>query len=303
MAERRAKGTFKSLSDFALRLDPKSGNRRQIENLALAGAFDSLEADRSRVHGGVEMILQHANSAASERDSGQVSLFGTGTEAADRRFTLPPPQNWNTMERLKREREALGLYLSSHPLEAYTGVLAAKRVTQGADIPAKVANGATALQLAGTVERRTERRSQKGNRFAHVALSDASGDFEVTFFSEALAAAKNLLEPGTSVLITAEASLFNDNVRLTAQSIQSLDEVAAKHAAGLRVWVDGPEPVADIQRILGQGKGGRADVAIVVRRSTMGREVEITLPGKFALTPAVREAIAMTPGVAELRET
>ncbi len=303
VAERRAKGTFKSLSDFALRLDPKSGNRRQIENLALAGAFDSLEADRSRVHGGVEMILQHANSAASERDSGQVSLFGTGTEAADRRFTLPPPQNWNTMERLKREREALGLYLSSHPLEAYTGVLAAKRVTQGADIPAKVANGATALQLAGTVERRTERRSQKGNRFAHVALSDASGDFEVTFFSEALAAAKNLLEPGTSVLITAEASLFNDNVRLTAQSIQSLDEVAAKHAAGLRVWVDGPEPVADIQRILGQGKGGRADVAIVVRRSAMGREVEITLPGKFALTPAVREAIAMTPGVAELRET
>ena len=120
--------------------------------------------------------------------------------------------------------------------------------------------------------------------------------------SEALAAAKNLLEPGTSVLISAEASLFNDNVRLTAQSIQSLDEVAAKHAAGLRVWVDGPEPVADIQRILGQGRGGRADVAIVVRRPTLGREVEITLPGKFALTPAVREAIAMTPGVAELRE-
>ena len=80
VAERRAKGPFKSLSDFALRLDPKSGNRRQIENLALAGAFDLLESDRSRVHAGVEMILQHANSAASERDSGQVSLFGSGTE-------------------------------------------------------------------------------------------------------------------------------------------------------------------------------------------------------------------------------
>ncbi len=210
------------------------------------------------------------------------------------------------MERLKREREALGLYLSSHPLEAYAGVLAAKRVTAGVDIPAKIANGATSLLLAGTVERKTERRSARGNRFAHVSFSDPTGDFEVTFFSEILAAAKQLLDPGTSVLVSAEASTVNDTVRLTAQSIQSLDEVAAKHAAGLRVWLEGPEPVADIRRILGQGNGangsGRAEVAIIVRHPLVGREVEITLPGKFALTPAVREAIARTPGVAELRE-
>jgi DNA polymerase-3 subunit alpha len=304
--ERARRGAFKSLADFADRLDPKAANRRQIENLALAGAFDTLEPERARVHAGVETILRNANSASVEREAGQANLFAGGMAGADRRFALPAADPWSTMERLKREREALGLYLSAHPLEAYAGVLAAKRVTSAADIASKLAGGATSLQLAGTVERRTERRSARGNRFAHVSFSDPSGDFEVTFFSEVLGAAKQLLEAGTSVLVTAEASNVNDTVRLTAQSIQSLDEVAAKHAAGLCVWLDGPEPVADIRRILSQGNGakglGRAKVAIVVRQPLGGCEVEITLPGRFALTPAVREAIARTPGVADLRE-
>ncbi len=300
--ERTRGGPFKTLADFSDRLDPKSANRRQVENLALAGAFDALEPARERVHAGVEMMLRQANTVSVEREAGQANLFAGGLAGSDRRFALPAAETWSSMERLKREREALGLYLSSHPLEAYAGVLAAKRVTAGIDIPAKIASGATLLLLAGTVERKTERRSARGNRFAHVSFSDPTGDFEVTFFSEILAAAKQLLDPGTSVLVSAEASTVNDTVRLTAQSIQSLDEVAAKHAAGLRVWLEGPEPVADIRRILGQGNGGRAEVAIVVRHPLGGREVEITLPGKFALTPAVREAIARTPGVAELRE-
>ncbi len=301
--ERTRRGAFKGLSDFAQRLDPKSANKRQVENLALAGAFDTLEPNRARVHGVVETMLRHANAATVEREAGQANLFAAGLPGAERTFDVPKAEAWNTMETLKREREALGLYLSAHPLEAYAGVLAAKRVTAGADIPATLAGGATLLQLAGTVERRTERRSARGNRFAHVAFSDPSGDFEVTFFSEVLTAAKQLLEPGSSVMVTAEASTVNDTVRLTAQGIQSLDEVASRHAASLRVWLDGPEPVADLCRILGQGNGGRAEVAIVIRHALAGRETEIALPGKFALTPAVREAIARTPGVAELRET
>lgn len=302
VAERSRRGAFKGLPDFADRLDPKSVNRRQMENLALAGAFDALEPQRERVHAGVEMMLRQANSASLEREAGQANLFDGALSGAERRFDLPKADAWSTMERLKREREALGLYLSAHPLEAYTGVLAAKRVTSAAEIPAKLASGATSLLLAGTVERCTERRSARGNRFAHVAFSDPTGDFEVTLFSEILTAAKQLLEPGTSVQVTAEASTVNDTVRLTAQGIQAMDEVAAKHAAGLRVWLEGPEPVADIRRILGTGNGGRAEVAIVVRQPLGGREVEITLPGKFALNPAVREAIARTPGVADLRE-
>ena len=309
--ERSEKGPYKSLADFALRLDPKSGNRRQIENLALAGAFDELEEDRSRVHAGVEMILRHANSAASEREAGQTNLFA-GSAGTDRRFVLPPAEVWSSMERLKREREALGLYLSAHPLEAYAGVLAAKRVTKATDLPARLAAGATSVTLAGTVERRTERRSARGNRFAHVAFSDPTGDFEVTFFSEVLSTARSLLEPGTSVLVTAEAGFVNEAIRLTAQGVQSLDEVAAQHSAGLRVWLEGPEPLVDIAKILGQAGGAKAggkgaEVAIVVRRSplmagALGREIEILLPGRFALTPAVREALARTPGIAGLQE-
>lgn len=181
-------------------------------------------------------------------------------------------------------------------------MLAARRVVRAADIAARVGAGTASLALAGTVERRTERRSQRGSRYAHVACSDPSGTFEITVFSELLVSARNLLESGTSIMAMVEGSADGENLRLTAQSIQSLDEVATQQATSLQVWVTGPEPIGDLKRILGPGNIGKASVSIVVRPPAGDREVEITLPGKFGLTPATREALARVPGVGAMAE-
>ena len=206
------------------------------------------------------------------------------------------------MEVLRHERDAIGFYLSAHPLESYAGLLAARRVLPAAHLRERVGAESSHLALAGTVERKAERRSQRGSRYAHVTLSDQTDEFDVTVFSELLASAGELLEPGTSVLVMVEARAEGENLRLTAQTIQALDQVAAQQAASLQVWVEGPEPVRELRRILGTGANGKASVSIVVRPGPAAREVEIALPGKFALTPAVREAIARTHGVAALRE-
>ena len=299
VAEREAGGPFTSLADFAGRIDARSANRRQIENLARAGAFDSLEPSRARVLAAVETLVPFAQSAAADRERGQSSLFGAG--AAERAFVLAEVEPWNTMERLTHERDAIGFFLSAHPIEGYAGVLAAKRAVPAAELAARVASETRTLVLAGTVDRKVERRSARGSRFAHVTLSDPSGVFDVTVFSELLAASRPLLEPGTSLLVTAEARPEGENLRLTAQHIESIDEVASRQSGALQVWVDGPEAVAALRGLLAAGNGGHGRLSLVVRTAP-GREVEVALPGRFALTPAVREALALTPGVTDLRE-
>ncbi len=249
------------------------------------------------------MILQHANAVAEERAGGQANLFGTDAAGAERPFQLNHVELWSSAETLRHERESIGFYLSSHPMEAYSGVLAAKRVTPADQIVERVKQGATSLLLAGTVDRKQERRSIRGNRFAYVTLSDTTNQVEVMVFSEKLAEARDLLEPGKAVMITADVRQDNDAVRLSAARIESLDDVAARHSTSLEVAVIDAGPVAELKRILEQGNGGRATVWIVIRSPAQGREVQIVLPGGFAVTPTIREELARTEGVLGIRET
>ena len=301
-AERTSNGPFADLGDFANRIEPRVANRRQIENLARAGAFDSLHGNRAEAVAGVETLVRHAAAAAADRDGNQASLFGDGGMPAERGFVLPAEAPWNSIQALEHEHDALGFYLSAHPVSHYAGVLAAKRVVSAADIPERVRTGATALTLAGTVRRKRERRMASGGRFAHVELSDPTGNFEVTVFSELLAQIRDLLEPGTSVLVDVGLRAGGDDQRLTASRMESLDEFAQRQATALAVTLADAAPLADLQRILGEGNGGGATVSIVVRPLAAGREVEIALPGGFGLTPAVLERIRRTPGVLDLSE-
>jgi DNA polymerase III subunit alpha len=121
VAERAASGPFKDLFDFALRLDPKTFNRRQFENLVKAGAFEPLNPNRAQSFAAAELLVRQASRAAEEREDGQESLFGAIPESAKWGFTarpaLPVVPDWAAVERLQNEFEAIGFYLSSHPLD------------------------------------------------------------------------------------------------------------------------------------------------------------------------------------------
>jgi DNA polymerase-3 subunit alpha len=300
IAEREAKGRFKDLFDFARRVDVKSFNRRQFESLVKAGAFDGINPNRAQSFQSCELLLRHASAAAEERQSQQVSLFGAGDDVAAHRPALPIVADWPAMEKLQNEFEAIGFYLSAHPLDSYGKSLERVGIARFADLATRLmAGGASRLKLAGIVIGRKERTSARGNRFAFAQMSDASGVFEVMLFSEVLAQSRTLLDSGQPLMVTVDCRVEEDTVRLNAQRIEPLDGVVAHAAAGLKVFIGEASAIKPLRGIIGRDGPGRGRVSVVVPLAR-SREVEITLPGGFRIGPGIRAAVKSLPGIVDV---
>ena len=297
--ERVENGPFKDLFDFAERLDQRVINKRLVESLVRAGAFDTLNKNRAQTFAAVEALTRHSQATHESRGSDQNSLFGDDT--AQRRPQLPKVPDWAPMERLQQEFSAIGFYLSSHPLAAYERSLQRLGVCRAADLPALLARGTPGrIKLAGTVIDRMERTSAKGNRFAFVQCSDQSGAFELTVFSELLGSKRNLLEAGQAVLISADGRLDGEQVKLTAQTVEKLDDAVANAAAGLRIVISDPVALEALRKAL-DGKRGRGRVTLVVPMNDES-EAEVTLPGTYSIAGGLRDVIGSLPGIAQVEE-
>jgi DNA polymerase-3 subunit alpha len=303
--ERGAGGPFTDLADFARRCNTRVLNKRALETLSAAGAFDALERNRALVHGNVEQLLALANRLAANAAQGTGDLFGAGEEARPQ-LDMRPLAPWTEMERLQHEFEAVGFFLSGHPLDAYAGVLCKLGVTSYAELETRAELGEASGRVAGIVVSVRERRSQKGNKFAFAMFSEPTGQFEVVVFSELLAHARSLLEPGTPVLITVEGERDGDSLKLRAQAIQSLNEAANGVQDGLRVVLDRRQIEADARRLQALKArltpGGKGRVCLTLALEERGREVEFAMPGRFDVSPEQRGAISALPGVLEVRD-
>jgi DNA polymerase-3 subunit alpha len=307
--ERAANGPFMDLFDFARRMDPRQINRRALENLAKAGGFDSLNPNRAQVLTMIDTLIAEANRAADDRVSKQVSLFGGPDASAQSNLSRAPAKvdAWLPTERLNAEFEAIGFYLSAHPLDDYMPALRRGRVATFAELVAKGARGGTIRgQIAGTVVKVQERKSAKGNPFAFVSLSDPSGLYEVTLFSDVLLAAREHLVAGKSLVLQVEGQIEGDQPRLRAQGVKPVDAVVAANAAGgLKVFLDQPDALPGLKSRLGQrtmrGKG-TGKVSLVLMLDHGAREVELDLPGAYQITPQVRGALKSVIGVIDVQE-
>jgi DNA polymerase-3 subunit alpha len=290
------------LGDFAERIDARLVNKRQLESLVAAGAFDALNPNRRQSNEAVEQILRHAGLAASDRASHQGSLFGGLGAAAGPSITLPDLPDWPAMERLKREFEAIGFYLSAHPLDAYGKTLerlgavpaleAAERLLSG--------RGGGRVRLAGTPIAKQERTGKSGARFAFLQLSDMSGVFEVMLFSELLSASRELIEQGVPLLIAADGRVDGEQLRYTAQTIEPLDKAAANVAASLRVYLSDAASVESLKSLLEREARGKGRVWVVAMSE--GREIQIALKGGYRCSPPLRQAIKALGGVLQVEE-
>jgi DNA polymerase-3 subunit alpha len=302
VAEREAGGSFANLFEFAERCDQKVVSKRQMESLVSAGAFDCLNADRAQVLAGVGELTRRAQAAASERASGQGSLFGGDApeQAAGPRLAEVAP--WPAMERLRHEFEAIGFYLSAHPLDAYGSRLERLHVVRAAALMSRVGAGEEVrLGLAGTVISRKERTSARGNRFAFVQMSDPSGMYEVTVFSEILGRARDLLEAGVNVLVSADVRREGEGLRITAQGVEPLDDAIAHAAPGLKVTVSEAAALGPLREVLAASAGGRGEVNLILPYAP-GMEAEISMPERYSVSPAVLMDLKALPGIAEVRE-
>ncbi|QTL03625.1 DNA polymerase III subunit alpha [Aquabacter sp. L1I39] len=285
---------FKDLSDFADRLPVKMVNKRTLESLVNAGCFDVLEKNRARVFASLEVIVAHAAREEQGRALGQNDMFGSGPVKAA--LPLPQAEPWEPSERLKREHDAIGFFLTGHPLDDYAPALKKMRVQSFADFSRAVRNGAAAGRLGATVVSRQERRTKSGTRMGIVGLSDPSGHFEAVIFSEGLAHYRDLLEPGTPLLLMVGAELQGEDVRVRIQTCERLDEVTSRANRSLRIFVKSPEPLDGIARRLSDGKGD-GEVSLVLLMEESKAEVEIRLEGRFPVSPQIAGALKSIPGV------
>ncbi|GIL38598.1 DNA polymerase III subunit alpha [Roseiterribacter gracilis] len=301
LVEARAEQQFKDPFDVVRRVDPKALSKRQLESLIYAGAFDTLERNRHRLFEAADTLLRFGQSVAAERDSGQVSLFG-GAGPALAAPPLPSVADWDQMERLRHEFEAIGFCLSAHPLDSFQKALTRLGVVKWSELPARIARGgATRYRMAGVVVGKQERTSAKGNRFAFVQLSDTTGVFEAVMFSEVLSAHRDKLVVGTPLVVFCDAQMQGEEARLTVQSVEELEQAAASAAGGLEVFLRGPEPVDGLQKLLGTIAKGRGQIFVVVPIEGQ-REVRLQLPGAFAFTAKDRGAIKSMPGIIDVHD-
>ena len=298
--ERDAGGPFKDLFDFARRLDVKSFNRRQFESLVRAGAFDALNRNRAQSFAAIDLVLRYASAAAAERESQQENLFGQ-TDSGRQAALLPAIPDWSSVERLQQEFAAIGFYLSSHPLDAYGKSLQRVGVVRVGELAERLAaGGSTRYRLAGIVIGKKERSSAEGRRFAFVQMSDASGIFEVTLFSEVLAQSRALLESGQPLLVTADIRSEDDSFRITAQKLEPLDRIVAQAAAGMRIVLSESAALDAFKSLIQGEAGGRGRVSVVV--PLPAQEVEIALPGGFKISPRIIALAQALPGVLAAQE-
>jgi DNA polymerase-3 subunit alpha len=174
-------------------------------------------------------------------------------------------------------------------------------VVRAADLPQRLRHGGAArVKLAGSVISSRERMSKQGNRFAFVQCSDASGGFEVTVFSEVLVMARELLASGKPLLISADARLEDETIKLLAQSFQSLDAAAAS-AAGLRVAINEESALSGLRDIVAGERPGRGRIVLDL---VLGPEerAEIQVPGAFLVSANLRSRLGGLPGVVEVVE-
>ncbi len=301
VAEREANGPFTDIADFARRTDPRLLNKRSFEFLVRAGAFDSLHPNRAQLIAGADSIMALCSAAGAARASSQTDLFG-GVAQQSHQLILPDTDDWPPIEKLKSEFEALGFYFSAHPLDDYSKLLERANVTPSATFLGQLDDSERPAKLAGSLTAKREMRSQRGSAYAFVTLTDQSGEYDVTVFSEQLSAHRDLLEPGSLLLLNVTGRMDRDRPRLTAHSIQAVERLAQDANLGLRLYVNDAKPLESIRSRLQAAGAGKGQVHLVLLGEGRRQEIEMRIPGSYAIGPRVRGALAAVSGVLEVQE-
>ncbi|HEY0414206.1 MAG TPA: DNA polymerase III subunit alpha [Allosphingosinicella sp.] len=300
--ERRANGRFKSLDDFAERVDPRLLNRRQLESLAGGGAFDEIAQNRAIVFAAAETILAHAASAADARESGQGGLFGGESSVVPIR--MPVAAAWTLAQRMAAEKESFGFYFSAHPVDRYRHLAeahGAKTFAALAAIP--ITEGArSAKRMAGLVEEARWRTSARGRRYLMATMSDSSGQFVATVFDDAACAqVEDAAKSGACALLEVELDRRpgEEAPRVTLRSLQLFESLSRRTRLRLEVEVDEVDAIARLAEAVANDRGGHGELRL---KATLAEgDAEIILGRDFQLDAELAARIERVAGVTAVR--
>jgi DNA polymerase-3 subunit alpha len=302
IVEARAKdeGRFRSLFDFAQRVDTKRVNRRVVESLAKGGAFDSLHENRAAVWGALDAALERGAAAQRDREIGQESLFGgSSSRPAGPEPKLPDVPPWTPSERLGYERELLGFYVTGHPLGIVAPALARFTDTRSSATEGKDGRD---VRIGGLLTQLRETRTRKGDAMGFGVLEDLEGAFDLVIFSEPFARLRALLktalEPGPGqppVPIVITGKLENgDPPKVLVRDALKLEDAEQKLATRLRIDVLETEASRDRLTALRRSFASHPGDCPVL--------LHLRIPGETETVIALPDACAVTPSDALLAE-
>ncbi len=197
IAERSNNGPFKDLLDFCIRIDLRTSNKRVLENLICAGALDTLPGTRTQKYNELTQVIDRALEIKKQRETGQLSMFATVdiNDHQDHRYQECTP--WTEKEKLEKEKEVLGFYISSHPLHAYTQVMAWLNIAQISAIQEQYLNTPSQAEpivfVCGLVTSKKVITTKKGDRMAFLQIEDLTGNAEIIVFPKLFAKIENNL--------------------------------------------------------------------------------------------------------------
>ncbi|MEE9433968.1 MAG: DNA polymerase III subunit alpha [Sphingorhabdus sp.] len=303
--ERRENGAFESLDDFASRVDPAQLNRRSLENLAAAGAFDAIEQNRGGVAASAEMILATAQSARDGRESGQGGLFADGGVADIAHIRIDAEASWSISEIMVREKEAFGFYYSSHPVSQFQEVaqshgarshgelLRSGPIAEGTRKPAK---------LAAMIEAVRWRESRRGKRFVMVECSDAAGQFSASCFEESVAAQlSEWSKESACLLLDVEMDMppGEEVPRFAIRSAKPLSALANVARLKMAIRVESEAAIQELSHLIAPLQGGRCEL-VVRAPAGEGKWADIVLGRKFLFDAEVKAQVEAIDGVANV---
>ncbi len=280
--ERTKNGPFKSIEDFASRLSSKILNKRQMESLIAAGAFDSLIPNRRQLYESIEYILRYAHQIQQEKNSQQISLFGGGNKNSKLDTpVLVDVLDWESVDRLKYEFDAIGFYLTTHPLEAYKSFFQEEHIISSPEIEK---HKDQTIKVVGIVSIIKERVSKAGKKFAFLSLTDLHGSFEVTLFSEIISKARDYLVPGTPLLLHVSVRLDEGGVRLIAQDVGLLESVFKNKKHTVTAVIKNENQLEKVSSFLKTVSTGNVFVRLILELNE-GHQVSVKLDSSYNLTP------------------
>ncbi|WP_375391360.1 DNA polymerase III subunit alpha [uncultured Sphingomonas sp.] len=301
IAERESAGPFASLDDLAHRVDPRLLNKRQLETLAAAGAFDSLDPNRAGAFAVAETMLAIAARTHENRASGQGGLFGGDMPAGDT-IKLPQSARWSLSERMEQEKEAFGFYFSAHPVDRHAHLArmhGARAYARLGELPIPDDGTRTGATMALLVEETRWRTSARGKRYLMATCSDATGQFVATCFDDAVARdLEQAAAAGGCGLTTVELDRRpgEETPRVTVRRIQPFETLAASARFAVELTVTDPSAFPALAALLADHRGARGEVR--ARVPAPGGNALILLGRDFLLDAELAGRLEALHGVA-----
>ncbi|WP_338245221.1 DNA polymerase III subunit alpha [Aurantiacibacter hainanensis] len=302
VAEREAHGPYENLEDLFERLPAGSMNRKQLESLAGAGAFDSFEPNRAKVLANADMLLAITDAANRERSSGQAGLFGS-EEKSEPTLRLVDADAWPRAKQMEVERDVFGFYFAAHPVQEFREVASANGArSYAALMDSGVEGGRQPAVMAAMVESFSKGRTKRGAEFVRADFSDSSGQFSAACFEESLVDSfVRWAEDGTCVLLNVELDSPNpdDPPRVTVRGARPLSDVKSSAKMQLTAEVHDAGAIAALAQMLEIGRAGHGEVVLTLCLEE-DNTPRMLLGSDFKLGGELVDRLSTIPGLANV---